>query len=60
MRGIFILRPSLPRYNVTWNVNSDLNYLDTINCSSAINLKSLTLKVVVLLCLLSGQRFYLD
>ena len=27
MKGVFILRPALPRYNVTWDVNIVLNYL---------------------------------
>ena len=28
MRGIFVMKPSLPRYAVTWNVNIVLDYLE--------------------------------
>ena len=53
MRGVFILRPALPRYNVTWDASKVLDYLSSISVN---NLKQLTLTVVMLLCLLSGQR----
>lgn len=29
LRGLFIMRPALPRYNVTWNVDIVLNYFQT-------------------------------
>ena len=56
MKGIFKLRPSLPRYMVTYDVNIVLNYLKSFPPIPAIQLKELTFKVTTLLCLLSGQR----
>lgn len=55
MRGVFILRPSLPRYNVTWDCNKVLVYLKQFTLDN-IDLRQLTMKVIMLLCLLSGQR----
>lgn len=55
MRGVFILRPALPKYNVTWNVNKVLDYLKTIKSDDDTDLKSLTQKVVMLMALLTGQ-----
>jgi len=31
MRGIFHLKPSLPRYNFTWNASDLLKYLDKLD-----------------------------
>ena len=55
MEGIFNMRSSLPRYHHTWNVNCVLNHLSTQDISTA-PLSKLTMKVVMLLALLSGQR----
>ena len=56
MRGIFKLKPALPRYNVIWNANIVLNYLKTISPVASVSLKLLTHKLVMLMLLLSGQR----
>ena len=55
MKGIFNLRPSLPRYTCTWDVEIVLNHLQTINLED-IDLKVLSRKLATLLLLLSGQR----
>ena len=55
MKGIFNDRPALPKYQHTWDINIVLNYLDTLPISS-LDEKQLTLKTVMLLALLSGQR----
>ena len=55
MKGIFNLRPSLPRYTCTWDVEIVLNYLQTIKLED-IDLKVLSRKLATLLLLLSGQR----
>ncbi|XP_046570164.1 uncharacterized protein LOC124278507 [Haliotis rubra] len=52
MKGIFNLRPSFPRYNVTWNVSVVLQYL---KAQSDSDLKELTTKLAMLLLLLSGR-----
>ena len=55
MKGVFQRKPSLPRYCVTWSVGQVLSYLEQQTLSD-ISLKDLTLKVTMLLCLLTGQR----
>ena len=55
MKGVFESRPSLPRYGTTWDVSLALNWLITMDYKT-INLKQLTLKVTLLLSLLTGQR----
>lgn len=55
MKGIFHLKPSLPRYNFTWNVSDLLKYLDKLD-NHSLSLKQITLKCVSLLCLLTAQR----
>ena len=56
MKGIFELKPSLPKYNEIWDVRVVLDYLKTFGASSALSLKDLTLKLTMLLCLTTGQR----
>ena len=56
MRGVFKLKPALPRYNVIWDANMVLNYLKTISPIAGVSLKLLTHKLVMLMLLLSGQR----
>ena len=55
MRGVFNLRPSLPKYSVTWDVTVVLSYLRSLPLND-IHLKNLSLKLVMLLALLAGQR----
>ena len=56
MKGIFELKPSLPKYNEIWDVRVVLDYLKTFGASIALLLKELTLKLTMLLCLTTGQR----
>ena len=56
MRGVFELKPALPRYSDIWDVNIVLDYLKTFNDLTSISLKALTLKLAMLLCLTTGQR----
>lgn len=56
MKGIFTLRPTLPRYNVTWDVNKVLNYLQKLSPLESLSLLELSQKLLMLLLLLSGQR----
>ena len=56
MKGIFELKPSLPKYYAIWDVRVVLDYLKTFGASSALSLKDLTLKLTMLLCLTTGQR----
>ena len=56
MKGVFENRPSLPRYSATWDIAVVLKYLGKMHPADKLSLKELTLKVVTLLALLSGQR----
>ena len=53
--GIFQLRPSLPKNNVTLDPEKVLQFLQGINNVNC-TLKDLTLKTVTLLALVSAQR----
>lgn len=54
MRGIFQLKPALPRYNVTWNVNKVLEFLKDLPTDGSITLRLLSMKLAVLLALTTG------
>ena len=56
MKGVFQLRPALPRYDVTWDTSIVLSYLRTLSPVKKLSLKLLTFKLVMLLALLTGQR----
>ena len=56
MKGVFELRPSLPRYQATWDVDIVLHYLESLQPVNTLSLKLLTLKLVMLLALITGQR----
>ena len=56
MKGVFELKPALPRYSDIWDVNIVLDYLKTFNDLISISLKALTLKLTMFFCLTTGQR----
>lgn len=58
MKGVFEKRPSLTRKSkvATWDVNIVLNFLESWVPLNTLTLKELTLKLTMLLALLSGQR----
>ena len=56
LKGVFQERPALPRYVDTWDVSLELNYIKDQYPLEKLGLKELTLKLVVLISLLSGQR----
>ena len=56
IKGIFHLRPNLPKYNCTWDVKLVLDFLKNLNVSDIL-FKFLTVKLVTLLALVTGQRF---
>ena len=56
LKGVYESRPSLPRYKDIWDVSVVLNYLKTLPPTEESNLKDVTLKTVMLVVLLSGQR----
>lgn len=56
MKGVFHLKPSLPKYNCTWSVQSVLRFLNSLYPLDSISLKYLSMKLVMLLALTTGQR----
>ena len=46
----------MPRYTAVWDVNQVLDYLKTLYPVNEISLKSLTLKLTMLLALVTAQR----
>lgn len=56
IKGIFKLRPTLPKYTVTYDPDIVLSYINNLPENSQLLLEMLTKKLCVLLCLLSGQR----
>ena len=56
LKGIFRLRPSLPRYTVTYDVGILLNYMSSRPPNRENSLEEHTCKLATLMCLLSAQR----
>ena len=56
MKDIFKLHPTLRKYVVTYDPDIILNYMNTLPDNSSLSLELLRKKLVMLLCLLSGQR----
>lgn len=56
MKGVFKLRPIKPRYNLTWDPSTVLNYLAQKWPNEDLNLETLTKKTVTLLALVTAHR----
>ena len=56
LRGVFNRRPALPRTDITWDADIVLNFLKSWSPASTLSLLQLTVKVVLLCLLVSGQR----
>lgn len=56
MKGIFKSNPPQPRYQSTWDVQKVLTYLSSLGLAENLNLKQLTLKLTMLIALVSAQR----
>ncbi|XP_071483612.1 uncharacterized protein [Diadema antillarum] len=56
MRGVFQLRPPRPRYSEIWDVNIVFRYLRSLAPANSLSLKQLTMKLCMLLALISTQR----
>jgi len=55
-KGVFNLRPTIPKTTTTWNPDTVLTFLKTLSPNRKLTFKKLTFKCVTLLWLLSGQR----
>jgi len=56
LKGIFKLRPSLPKHVVTYDPDIILRYMCSLPQNRMLSLEILTKKLCTMLCLLSGQR----
>ena len=56
MKGIYKCTPPMPRYQSTWDVQPVLSYLSGLSPMEKLDLKTLTLKVTMLVALVSAQR----
>ena len=56
LKGVFELKPSLPRYSSIWDVSVVLQHLRPLGPPTQLDLKSLTKKTTMLLCLLTGRQ----
>lgn len=56
MRGIFNLKPTMPRYHDTWEVKPVLTKLKQMEPLQTLSLKDLTLKLVMLMALTQAAR----
>ena len=56
LKGVFESRPSLPRHNIIWDVRIVLDYFKTFETAETLTLKMLTLKLTMILDLISAQR----
>ena len=54
MKGVFQLRPALPRYTETWNVGVVIKYLSNMVPTPELTMENPTKKLTMLLALLSG------
>ena len=55
-KGISKLRPSIPKYNYTWNPKIILDYFSEKPENESLNIKDLSYKLITLLALVTGQR----
>ncbi|XP_063540291.1 uncharacterized protein LOC134749320 [Cydia strobilella] len=55
-RGVFRLKPSFPRYTVTWDPMIVLNYFSNLFPNETLPIEHITKKLVILLALATGQR----
>ena len=64
MRGLFNTKPPVPRYADIWDPQTVLTFLKRWSPAHTLTMKQLTLKVLLLMLLVSGQRlqtlYYLD
>ena len=55
-KGVLNLRPAMPRYQQSWNVDTVLTYLQTLPNNEDLSLRSVTQKLAVLLAITAPKR----
>ena len=56
IKGVFQLKPALPKYTHIWDVEKVLSHLQNLAPVTSLDLKQLSFKLVTLLAILTGQR----
>lgn len=56
LRGVARQRPPTPKYSHIWNVDVVLSYIKKMTCNDKLDMMNLSIKLVGLLALASGQR----
>jgi len=56
MKGIFNLKPPVPRYMFIWPIGKVMKYLKSLQVNSELPLKLLSMKTVLLIALISADR----
>lgn len=56
MKGIYRSKPPRPKYQTTWDVQPVLTYLSSLGTANNLDLKTLSLKLLMLVALVSAQR----
>ena len=56
LKGVFNLRLDLPRNSTTWDVSVVLKYIKSLEALNQYDLKSLSYRLAILLCITTGQR----
>ena len=59
LKGVFSELKPVPKYHATWSVDPVLDYLSTLWPLDRLSLKEVTLKLVMLIALTTGQRLTL-
>ena len=56
LKGVFNIRPALPRYVATWDVTKVFTFVKSKPTLTNCDLKTLSHRLAILLCLTTGQR----
>ena len=56
MKGVYNLKPTVPKYSCVWDVSVVLDYISSLPCNDNLSLKDLTCKLAILIALVSADR----
>lgn len=56
MKGVYNLKPVVPKYACVWDVSVVLKFLNSLPCNDELSLKDLTHKLAILIALVSADR----
>ncbi|XP_049886293.1 uncharacterized protein LOC126380737 [Pectinophora gossypiella] len=56
LKGVFNLRPTLPKYNLTWDIDQVLNFIANWYPNEDLNLEKISKKLITLFALVTAHR----